>query len=183
MSRLSPAARRALQLALAEAGPADGGTPGQPGPSRATWRHLQALGLVDPAHPLPHPLPPRVTDAGLAALGLPAEVFDPVSALRAAIRCLLPWRRPALRLRPRLPFVSIDDPDDAAAAPRVLTAHAEVFAAVSAENERSWEGAHRCADTAWDAVIAWTARVGQPLDFTLRGGWRLVSRGDPPAAD
>jgi hypothetical protein len=177
---LSPADRRALRFALAEAGPADGGAPGQPGPARATWVRLQALSYVDPAHPLPHPLPPAVTEAGLAALGLPAEVADPVAALRAAIRCLLPWRRPALRLRPRLPAVSIDDPDDEAAAPRVLTARTEVFAAVSAENERSWEGPHRCADTAWDAVIAWTARVGQPLDFTLRSGWRLVSRSDGP---
>lgn len=180
MSRLSPAERRALRFALAEAGPADGGAPGQPGPARATWVRLVALRYVNPAHPLPHPLPPAVTEAGLAALGLPAEVTDPVSALRAAIRCLLPWRRPALRLRPRLPAVSIDDPDDGAAPPRVLSAQPEIFAAVSAENERSWEGAHRCADAAWDAVIAWTARVGQPLDVTLRGGWRLVSRGDGP---
>jgi hypothetical protein len=81
---------------------------------------------------------------------------------------------------PRLTVVLAHDLE--AAAPRVLTAQPEVFAAVSAENERSWEGLHRCADTAWDAVVAWTARVGQPLDFTLRGGWLLVSRGDGPAA-
>jgi hypothetical protein len=178
VSGLSRAERRALLYALAGAGPADQGCAGQPGPARATWTRLQLRGLVDPAHPLPSPTPPGVTDEGLAVLGLPAQVSDPEVTLRAAVRCLLPWRRPALRLRPRLPCVAIDDPDDEAAPALVLSAAPEVFAAVCSANEQAWARGDRCADTAWDAVSAWSARVGQPLEITHRGCWRLVSVGD-----
>lgn len=181
MAPLRASGRRALLLALADCGPADGGRPGAPGPTRATWERLQARGLLDPAHPLPSARPPAVTDAGLRALGLPDRVDSPEVALRAAVRCLLPWRRPAVRVRPRLPFVSIDHPDDPLGDPIVVSAHPEVIAAVSTDNERAWEHGDRCADTAWDAVCAWTARVGFPLDLSHRGAWRLVFHDHQPA--
>jgi hypothetical protein len=180
MSALRPSERRALLLALADCGPADGGRPGQPGPARATWMRLQAQGLLDPAHALPSERPPAVTDAGLRALGLPERVVSPEAALRAAVRCLLPWRRPAVRLHPRIPAVSIDHPDDPLGDPIVVSAHPDVFAAVSTDNERAWEYGERCADTAWDAVYAWTTRIGYPLDTSYRGEWRLVFHDTQP---
>lgn len=176
MSRLRAADRRALLLALAACGPADGGRPGQPGPTRATWTRLQAQGWLDPSHALPSALPPDVTPAGLRALGLPERVESPEAALRAAVRCLLPWRRPAVRVRPRLPAVSVDHPDDPHGEPLVVSAHPDVIAAVSTDNEHAWEYGDRCADTAWDAVCAWSARVGFPLDMSHRGEWRLIFR-------
>lgn len=172
MTRLRAADRRALTLALAEAGPADGGRPGEPGPARATWARLQAAGWLDPAHPLPAPTPPAITQAGLRALGLPDTVPDAVSALRAAVRHLLPWRRPAVRLRGLA--VSIDDPDDETAPPIVVSAGPGVISGVHTANERAWEAAGGCADTVWDAVYAWTAHVGFPLDTVNRGDWRIV---------
>jgi len=145
-----------------------------PGPARATWARLQTAGLLDPSHPLPDARPPAVTPAGLRALGLPDAVAGPEAALLAAVRCLLPWRRPAVRLWPHVLAVSIDDPDDAAAPPIVVSAGPTVIGGVSNLNERAWERDDRDADTVWDAVFEWTSRVGFPLDTTSRGEWRIV---------
>ena len=180
MSGISVAQRRALVYALADAGPADGGRPGVPGPARATWLRLQACGLVDPTHPIPCACPPAVTPAGLAAMGLPSSVRDTAEAVRAAVRCILPWRRPVVRMRGRLPAISVDDVDDEAAPPRQVCAAEDVVAVVSAEPERPWEQGARCADTVWDAVVAWCAGVGVHLDVCLRAGWRVLSIEPPP---
>ena len=174
-----PSERRALLLALAGAGTADGT---RPGPAMVMWNYLQMSGMLDPRADLPSATPPEVTDLALRCLGLPERVDSPLAALRAAVRHLLPWRRPAVRTRGLA--VSIDDPDDEQAPPLVVSALPTVIAGVSTANEVAWEQARdgRCADTVWDAVYAWSSRVGFPLDSTARGEWRLIFCDVPPPA-
>ncbi len=177
--RFRPSERRALLLALAGAGTADGT---RPGPAMVMWNYLQMSRMLDPLADLPSSTPPEVTDLALRCLGLPERVDSPLAALRAAVRHLLPWRRPAVRTRGLA--VSIDDPDDEQAPPLIVSALPTVIAGVSTDNEIAWEQARdgRSADTVWDAVYTWSSRVGFPLDSTARGEWRLIFCDVPPPA-
>jgi hypothetical protein len=177
MPKTNPADRRALILALARWGPANGSLPGMPGPRRATWERLQQRGLLDRSHPLPHRLPPTITEAGLDALGLPRMVSSAEDALRAIVQSdVLTWRRPALRFRPRLPAISIDS-DEPGGDPIVLSSHPLVVGAVSTRSE-PLDG-----ELSWMAACEWSQQVGHPLDpGSNDGAWRLVMHDNPEEA-
>jgi hypothetical protein len=168
MPPLTRAQRRALIRSLAgwgSAWPDDGTRP-------ATWRALQAAGLVDPTTPIPGPNAPDVRPEGLRALGLPHTVASPKAALRVAVARLLPWRRPRVRFGSQKQAVFSDDPDDARGAPIAWSAHPCALATVDTDAEDEATGGEP--DAAWAAVEAWSGRVGFPLDVERREDVRLV---------
>ena len=174
----TPAQRRALRRALGGYGCALAPSRDEPGPSLATWRTVMERGWVTTIQ-LPSYDVPSITDAGVAALGLPTAVADPVAALRIAVASLLPWETPEVRVGDELPDDAYDDVDSDLAPPRVPAGDPRVLAAVDATPEDDFEVLGGAAEEGWDAVTAWMQRLGHPVEPWREGDWVWIYRDDP----
>ena len=174
MSLLTRAERRALIRSLGGYGTAWAPSPGERGTRASTWRSLQVRGFLDPESRVPCQEVPEITEAGLRALGLPDSVRGPDEALAVAVRTLVLWRRPRVRLGEKMDFVHTDDPESDTEPPISWCAHPCVIATVDCAAEDVWEACGGDPAESWQAIEEWTARVGFPLDISRRGGVRVV---------